>query len=123
MYTVTNETNTQQSLFVKMVMMAWQTENARVDELLANLTDQQLLQETKSGRNTGIYLLGHLAAINDNLFKLLGIGTRLHPELDEPFLNSPDKSGLPMPSIDELKKYWNEINRALTDRFSQLQPA
>src|SRR3954469_2917348 len=99
MHTVTNETIAQQSLFVKMVMMAWQTENARVDELLANLTNQQLLQETAPGRNTGIYLLGHLTATNDNLFKLLGIGTRLYPELDEPFLNRPDKSGLPIPSV------------------------
>ncbi len=110
MNTPTNETNIPQSLFVKMVMTAWQTENSRVNELLANLTDEQLLQETAPGRNTGIYLLGHLAAVNDSLFKLLGIGSRLHPDLDATFLSNPDKAGLPMPSIDELKKYWNEIN-------------
>ncbi len=122
MNTTINETDTQ-SLFVKMVLTAWQTENTRVNELLATITDQQLMGETAPGRNTGIYLLGHLAAINDTLFKLLGIGTRLHPGLDEIFINNPDKAGLPMPSIDELKKYWNEINTALTDHFSRMQPS
>ena len=122
MNTTTNETN-MQSLFVKMVLTAWQTENTRVNELLATITDQQLMGETAPGRNTGIYLLGHLAAINDTLFKLLGIGTRLHPELDEIFINNPDKTSLSMPSIDELKKYWNEINTTLTDRFNTMQPS
>ena len=123
MNTPINETSVSEELFVKMVMMAWQTENARVNELLASLTDEQFVDKTAPGRNTGIYLLGHLAAINDSLFKLLGIGTRLHPELDEIFISNPDKAGLSMPSINELKKYWNEINTALTDHFSRMQPS
>jgi hypothetical protein len=112
-----------QALFVKMVLTAWYTENARVNELLSTSTDLQLMAETAPGRNTGIYLLGHLAAINDTLFKLLGIGTRLHPELDEIFINNPDKAGLIMPSVDNLKKYWNEINTALADNFNKMQPS
>jgi hypothetical protein len=112
-----------ESLFVKMVLDAWQTQNKRVDDLLGKISNEQLMQETAPGRNTGIYLLGHLAAVNDGLFKLLGIGERLRPELDEIFLNMPDKSGQQMPSADELKKYWNEINSKLTDHFSNMQPA
>src|SRR5882724_5049822 len=104
MDTVINETSP--ALFVKMVLTAWQTQNTRVDELLNQFTNEQLLQETAPGRNTGIYLLGHLAAVNDSLFKLLALGERLHPELDAIFLESPDKSGQQMPSADELKKYW-----------------
>ena len=110
------------SIFVKMVLSAWQTQNARVDQLLGKLTDEQLSAETAPGRNTGIYLLGHFAAINDNLFELLGLGERLHPELDEIFLNSPDKTGKAMPSVDELKKYWMEINSNLTNYFNNMQP-
>jgi hypothetical protein len=122
MNTANDETNTQ-ALFVKMVLTAWQTENTRVNELLATITDQQLMSETAPGRNTGIYILGHLAAINDTLFKLLGIGTRLHPGLDETFIDNPDKVGLLMPYIEELKKYWNEINSALTNHFNRMQPS
>lgn len=123
MNTETNETSLPEAVFVKMLMLAWQTQNTRVNELLANISDEQLQNETAPGRNTGIYLLGHLAAINDNLFKLLDLGERLHPELDAAFLDNPDKSGLVMPTVDVLKKYWNEINEKLTDRFNKMQPA
>lgn len=109
-------------LFIKMALDAWQTQNKRVDDLISKLSDDDLKKETAPGRNTGVYLLGHLAAVNDRLFSLLGIGERLHPELDAPFLDNPDKSGQTMPSIDELKKYWNEINTALTNKFNAMQP-
>ena len=118
--TITENNNT--ALFVTMVLTAWQTQNKRVDDLLNKISDEQLMKETSPVRNTGIYLLGHLAAVNDSLFKLLGIGERLHPELDEIFLTSPDKSGKTMPSIDKLKQYWQEINTALTNRFNTMQP-
>ena len=117
------EKNTADALFVKMVMLAWQNQNNEVNKLLDALSDAQLSAQTAPGRNTGVYLLGHLAAINDNLFKILNLGERLHPELDAVFLDSPDKAGVEKPSIDELKKYWNEINEKLTGRFKSMQPA
>ena len=116
----TTETST--ALLVKMVLLQWQTQNTRVDDWLKNVPDEQMLQETAPGRNTGIYLFGHLAAVNDGLFKLLGIGERLHPELDEIFLDSPDKSDKTFPSVNQLKKYWAEINTALTTKFNAMQP-
>jgi len=117
------EKNTAEALFVNMVMIAWQNQNNEVNKLLDALSDEQLSAQTAPGRNTGLYLLGHLAAINDNLFKILNLSERLHPELDAVFLDSPDKAGIEMPSIDELKKYWNEINEKLTDCFNNMQPA
>ncbi len=114
--------NTPESLFVQMALMSWQTQNARVDDLLNKLPNEQLMNETAPGRNRGIYLLGHLAAVNDGLFKILGIGQRLHPELDAVFLDNPDKSGQEMPTIEELKKYWKEINAGLTEKFNAMQP-
>jgi len=122
MHTATNDAATQ-ALFVKMVLSAWYTQNTNVNKLIESLSDDQLMQETAPGRNTGIYLLGHLAAVNDGLFKLLGLGERLYPELDEPFLNNPDKSGFTFPPIEEVKKRWNEINTTLTTHFSSMQPA
>src|SRR5690242_10589969 len=110
-----NKTTSSEAIFVKMILLAWQTQNTRVDKLLESISDEELLQETAPGRNTGIYLLGHLAAINDNLFKLLDLGERLHPELDIVFVENPDKSGITMPSADVLKVYWKEINAKLTN--------
>jgi len=111
-----------ETIFIKMVLDAWQKQNERVDELLAKISNEQLQQETAPGRNTGFYLFGHLAAVNDRLFELLGIGERLHPELDAPFLENPDKSGQQMPSVDEIKRYWNDINTALNEKFNAMQP-
>ena len=117
-----NKTPISETIFVKMVMLAWQTQNTRVNELLKSLSDEQLSQETAPGRNTGIYLLGHLAAVNDSLFKLLNLGERLHPELDAVFLDNPDKSGMEMPTVDVLKNYWMGINSKLTEHFNKMQP-
>ena len=107
-------------LYVQMALSAWKTHNTRLDELLAKLTDDQLMQETAPGRNTGVYLLGHLAAVNDSLFKFLGIGERMHPELDAVFLEAADRSGMQMPSVNELRIYWKEINGALYSIIDKL---
>jgi len=115
-----NNTN-HTTIFIKMVLDAWQTQNKRVDDLLQTLSDEQWMKETAPGRNTGIYLLGHLTAINDSLFEILEIGNRLHPELDVIFVEAPDKSGQQMPSVETLKKYWTEINSKLTDHFNNIQ--
>lgn len=109
-------------LFIKMVIAAWQTQNTRVDNLLETLSEQQLAAETAPGRNSGIYLLGHLAAVNDALLPLLGFGEKLHPELENIFLKNPDKSGIPKPAPEELKKYWKEINAKLEQHISETRP-
>lgn len=115
-------TNTQKQVFVSMVVSAWQTQNKRVDDLLYKLSDEQLSNETAPGRNTGAYLLGHLAAVNDHMLTILGFGDRLHPELEDIFLKSPDKSGLKTPSLTELREYWKEINAKLDHLMNDMQP-
>jgi uncharacterized damage-inducible protein DinB len=109
-------------LIVKMAVDAWQTQNTRVDKLLTTLSDEQLANEIAPGKNTGTYLLGHLIAVNDNLFPLFGFGERSYPHLDDIFLKSPDKSGKVFPSITELKKYWNDVNSKLLQHINKLSP-
>ena len=60
-----------------MALSAWDTYNARVTKLIDALSDEQLAAETAPGRNTGIYLFGHLVAVSDGLFPILGFGERL----------------------------------------------
>lgn len=110
----------QVDLVVKMAITAWKTQNDRVNKILDKLSDEQLAKDIAPGKNSGTYLLGHLAAVNDNLFPLFGLGEKLHPELDKIFLSTPDKSGLDQPSAAELRKYWNEINAKLTAQLEAL---
>ena len=114
-------TETSAALFVKMVLLQWQIQHTRINDWLAKVSDEQMMRETAPGRNTGIYLFGHLIASNDDLFRLLGIGEKLHPELDDIFIKSPDKSGKTLPPVATLIQYWKEINTALNAKFEAMQ--
>jgi hypothetical protein len=109
-------------LFVKMAVAAWDTHCVRVTKLLDELTDGQLAAETAPGRNTGIYLLGHLIAVTDAMMPLLGFGEKMYPQLEKPFITSPDKSGNEMPSAQELRKLWKEVNAKFSATIASVTP-
>lgn len=109
-------------LFVKMALSSWDTQYARVNKLFETLTDEQLLTETAPGRNRGIYLLGHLTAVHDGMLPLLGLGEKLHPQLDPFFIRTPDKTKPDLP-VAELKGYWKEVNAKLSTAMNQLPAA
>ena len=92
----------------------------RADKTFSNLTEDQLLKEVAPGKNRLIYLWGHLTAIHDAMFSILGLGPRLHPELDPVFVSNPDKTTAQLPSARELKKYWDEVNGKLLSQFESL---
>jgi len=110
--------STQISLAVRMAVTAWQSQNTRVDKLIDGLSDDVLKNEIAPGKNTGIYLFGHLIAVNDGLLPLFGIGDKLYPELDELFLKNPDKQGRTYPAVETLKKYWKAVNDKLNEKFT-----
>jgi hypothetical protein len=116
------ESRTERELFVKMVLDAWETQNSRVDKLLEELSDEQLGAENAPGKNTGVYLIGHLTAVSDGLLPILGLGNRLYPQLEEVFLKNPEKSGLEKPSVAELKRYWREVTAKIKQHFSEMRP-
>lgn len=103
-----------------MVLSAWNSQLKRTTKLFDSLTDEQLEADIAPGRNSGTYILGHLTAVNDYLFPILGLGERLYPELEAVFLTNPDKSGLVRPSVTQLRVYWHEVSRQLTTRFGEL---
>ncbi|MEP7318201.1 MAG: DinB family protein [Panacibacter sp.] len=111
----------QTEVFIKMVLSNWELQNERLNQMLASVSDEQLLKETAPGRNTGIYLLGHLTAVSDGILPLLGLGDKLYPQLQDIFLTSADKSGHEFPSVTELKNCWNQVNATLADKFASMQ--
>lgn len=110
-------------LFIKMAVDAWNTHCARLTKLFDALSDEQLAAATAPQRNTGIYLLGHLVAVTDGMLPLLGFGERSYPQLEKPFVTSPDGSGLEYPPVQELKTYWKEINARLSAHIAATTPA
>ena len=106
-------------LAIKIALDAWHAEITRTNKLFNELTNEQLRNEVSAGRNTGTYLLGHLTAVHDALFPLLGIGEKLYPELENPFIKNPDNSGLEVPPVKDLRSYWKLVNEKLSERINK----
>jgi DinB superfamily len=111
------ETTTQLHLAVKMTLTAWDSQNKYFNQLIDSLSDEQLMKEIAPGRNTGIYLLGHLIAVSDAMLPLLGFGDRLFPALEDVFIKQPDRSGQQMPAVAVLKENLQAVNAKLQEHF------
>jgi len=110
--------NNRDEVFIKMVLSAWETQNTRLDQLLESLTDEQLSKEIAPGKNTGVYLIGHLAAISDAMLPLLAFGEKLFPQLENVFIDNPDKSVLAKPPISELKEALKTVTKKLSEKIN-----
>ena len=113
---------TTNEIIVKMVFDRWYASIKSWDNLLISLTDDQLQKEITTGKNRGIYLLGHLIAVHDDMLVLLGMGEKLYPELYEPFIKSPDKTIAEIPPATELRTYWNKQCEWLKQKFEVVNP-
>lgn len=106
---------------VKMILDRWNASIKGADTLLNSLTDEQLQKEIAPGRNRGVYLLGHLIAVHDDMLILLGMGEKLYPELHEPFIKNADKGIAQIPTVAELRACWTKQCAALEQKFSGLK--
>jgi hypothetical protein len=99
------------------ILNSWKLVISRFNKTLSELSDEQLQKQVAPGRNRVFYLVGHLLAVHDRMFPLLGLGERLHPELDETYITNPDRV-LPDPlSATELRRAWAEVNGKLAAAF------
>ena len=62
---------------VDSAIRAWESTSDRIDKFFGALSPEQLEQEIAPGRNRLIYLWGHIAALNDRLFPLVGLGSKV----------------------------------------------
>lgn len=113
----------QQHLVVRSVLDAWHSRIDAADKLFNQLTDEQLANEIAPGKNRGLYLLGHLTAVHDKMLPLLGFEAQAFPHLDEPFLNKPDKAVAILPTVNELRESWKNVNDRLASHFNKLNAA
>lgn len=109
-----------QDIFVRMALEAWHSHIRRFDKFLESMNAEQISREIAPGKNTGTYLLGHLTAVADAMLPLFGLQEALYPELKEPFIIQPDKSGLPFPSYEELTASWKKVNDTLNEHFANM---
>lgn len=110
-----------EELLVQTVIASWKQIVNRLDERFAPLDDEQLQKQVAPNKNRLFYLLGHLTVVHDRMLPLLGIGVRLHPQLDEVYLTHPDRMLADPLSAADLKRAWREVNAAIdsaVEKFS-----
>ncbi len=105
---------------LKMVFDRWNGALRSWNTLLTAIPDDQWQKEIAPGKNRGIYLLGHLIAVHDDMLVLMDMGDKLYPELYEPFLASPDKAVVDIPSVAVLKEYWARQCQVLQEKIESL---
>lgn len=109
-------------LFLKLVFDRWYASVKSADTHLNSFSDEQLMKEIAPGKNRGIYLLGHLVAVHDDMLILLDMGDKLYPELNETFIKTPDKATANIPTAAELRKMWSKQNEVMKQKFDALKP-
>jgi len=107
---------------LKIIFDRWNASIKNCETLLNSLTDEQLQKEIAPNKNRGVYLLGHLIAVHDDMLILLDMGEKLYPDLHKTFIDAPDKAIEKIPSAKELRDYWNKQCEVLKQKFDRLQP-
>jgi hypothetical protein len=113
---------TNEEAMISTALGTWKLVIGRADKVLEPMSEEQLQQRVAPGRNRIMYLVGHLTAVHDRMFPMLGIGERLHPELDAVYVANPDGTHPDPLSTSDLKAAWTEVNTGLTTAFEKLTP-
>jgi hypothetical protein len=112
-----------EELLIASAIHSWKQNVERAGKVFSGLSDQQMQMEVAPGKNRLLYLWGHLTAVHDAMLPLLGVGDRLHPELDAAFIKAADKTVGALPPPTEIQRCWNEVNDKLLNAFGEYTPS
>src|SRR5260370_25346391 len=96
-----------QQLSATVAINSWKLVAERAGKTFSNFTEDELFKEVAPGKNRIVYICGHLIATHDAMFSILGLGPRLHPDLDAIFISNPDETAAQLPSAAHLEPYWD----------------
>ncbi|SRR5258708_6916457 len=106
----------------KTVLNSWKSVNHRFSEVISRLSDEDLEREIATGRNRALYVVGHVAATNDRLFPLLGIGERKYHDLDSVYIDQPDRAVDDPVPLSALKTASDDVARRITEALERFTP-
>jgi len=104
----------------QMIIESWNLTVKRVSDLIAKVSDEEIMREVAPNRNRGIYLLGHLTASHDSMLPLLGFREPMFPELRDPFLKNADNLDEQSFTVAVLLQKWTVVNDELKKHFNDL---
>lgn len=99
-------------------MLSWQATQKSINKNLEKLSEEELNTPILPGKNTPAWIIGHLAAVNDNMATLLELGPKLKPEYEKALIH-PDGS-VKAPATAEMIKYWHDSNAYVNEKMVTL---
>ncbi|WP_298117527.1 DinB family protein [Flavobacterium sp.] len=109
-----------QNFLITTSLRNWEEQNKRLLNLVDYLSDEQLKSEIAPTKNTGIYLLGHLAAINYGMIVLFGLAENPQPQLDTIFLFNADKAITHNYKVSNLREVLTQSIKDLGEKLKLL---
>jgi uncharacterized damage-inducible protein DinB len=103
---------------VKMVLSGWKNGQDKIEKALAMLSDDDMDMELMPDGNSVSWVVGHLAAVNDSLLTILGLGEKLNEDYFDYFLN--DDSPVKVPTVAQTRDYWRVTIERLNDAMAEL---
>jgi hypothetical protein len=98
-------------------LLQWNSYNKRIQKILDTISDEAYHKPIVAGGNSPSWILGHLIEDDDAILELLGIRTRLHPELKAIYHHERGKNQEGHLNKEELSKTWQEILAHLDTAF------
>ena len=99
-----------EQIIIDSVLALWKSTFDRGTRFFDGLSEEDAAEPVAPGRNRVVYLLGHLTAVHDRMIPLLGLGERVHPEMDASFVSNPDRAVGDLPPLADLKNRWKNVN-------------
>jgi len=93
-------------IIIKTAIKAWDAQISRFGKLILAMPDDQFYLSIAPGKNSTLYIVGHLIAVNDYILLLLGVGEREYHFLDYDFIKHPDTFSDAYPSLATLWVSW-----------------
>jgi len=107
-------------LMTDMALKSWHSTIKRTNAIFEDLSDEEMKREIAPNKNRAIYLLGHLAVVNDMMLPLLGLGETQFPNLVDTYLKNSDDPSKDKYTVKELREFWKTSNDALSEAFSKM---
>ena len=108
------------TIAVQSAINQWELYVNYSSQLLSKLPDEVLQKQIAPSKNTGIYVLGHLIAIHDNMLPELGIGISNYPELTEAYIKKPDGLASYAKAVKEIRELWKETHTRVSTLIKAL---
>lgn len=103
---------------VKMILVAWESGQEKIQKSLSILSDEDMDIELASGRNKVSWVIGHLAAVNDSILPVLGLGEKINEDYFNYFVK--DDAAIKSPGIAQIRQYWQETSSQLSKKIATL---